>query len=205
MSSIISSLIESTKKNLQLVPNFFMFLLLFATFFTKEFNNFLNVVASFSKDLLSDKNYQLIERFFTSTNNTFMFFEFFTLLFFFYLISEILIQVAKRRSFIEGSETFLFPTGIFFTILLIQQKVLLNEPHITQLFEIHIDKNSLLTFIFIVALIVFILHYIFVFASPFVTIAYIIYYANIRLRWKIIFGLIYIIILLYIAIQLLGR
>lgn len=205
MSSIISSLIESTKKNLQLVPNFFMFVLLFATFFTKEFNNFLNVVASFSKDLLSDKNYQLIESFFTSTNNTFFCFEFFVLLFFFYFSSEILIQIAKGKLVIEGSGTFLFPTGIFFTILLIQQKVLLNEPHITQLFEIHIAKNSLLTFIFIVALMVFILHYIFAFASPFVAIAYIIYYANIRLRWKLIFGLLYIIILQNITTQLLYR
>ena len=38
----IEKLDESTKKNLQLVPNFFMFLLLFATLFTKEFTSFMH-------------------------------------------------------------------------------------------------------------------------------------------------------------------
>ena len=205
MNSVISSLIESTKKNLQLVPNFFMFLLLFATFFTKEFNNFVAIVASLSKDYLSDKNYQLMERFFSSTNSTFFCFGFFVFLFFFYFSSEILIQIAKGKLAIEGSGTFLFPTGIFFTILLIQQKVLLHEPRIMQLFEIHITKNWLLTLIFIFAFVAFILHYIFVFALPFIAIAYILYYANISLRWKIILSLLYIIILQSIATQLVSR
>ena len=205
MNSVISSLIESTKKNLQLVPNFFMFLLLFATFFTKEFNYFVAMVASLSKDFLSDKNYQLIERFFSSTNNTFLLFEFFTLLFFFYLISEMFIQVAKGELVIAGSGVFLFPSGIFFSILLIQQKLLLNEPRIMQLFEIHITKNWLLTLIFIFAFAAFILHYIFVFASPFIAVIFIIHNSNMRLRWKIIYGLLYIIILQNIATQLLSR
>ena len=205
MNSVISSLIESTKKNLQLVPNFFMFLLLFATLFTKEFNNFVSIVASFSKDFLSDKNYQLIKSIFSSTNNTFLLFEFFTLLFFFYLISEMFKKKKKGKLVIVGSGAFLFPSGIFFTILLIQQKVLLNEPRIMQLFEIHITKNWLLTLIFIFAFVAFILHYIFVFALPFIAIAYILYYANISLRWKIILSLLYIIILQSIATQLVSR
>lgn len=205
MESILNSLIESTKRNSQSVPYFFMFLLLFSTFFKSEFQEFIHLFSTFLKEILSHKSYQLIESFFLSTDKTFILFEFSIIIFFFYLISDILIQVANGYRLINATGIFLFPSGVLFTILLIQQKILIKQPNLIQLAETHIIPNDSLSILFLFAFLFFIVFYMLIFATPLVAIYQIIESSDIESIWKIIYFLIYTIVLLMLVKQLLSN
>lgn len=199
MESIFSFFIDSTKKNKYFISNFGLFLLLFATFFKNECHKIINLLAQLLKSLLSSSHYQTIVHLFSSTDTTFLLLEFSVILFGFYLISDICIQIADEVKLTSIKGIFMFPPALLYTLLLIQQKLLNTQPGFKQLFMNSAQQHPCFTILFVVCFISFLPFYLFILGTPIISVYIIIADSNLNILKQLSLMFLYTVLILVLA------